>query len=121
MTSILLILTSVVLAVTGQLLMKHGMGQIGFVELEASAVIQMVGKALANIFVLLGIGCYVVSVVFWLLILSRVELSFAYPMISLGYVIVMILSWVIFRENVTLLRVIGTLTIVLGVFLISRT
>ena len=79
-----LILGAVFLGVLGQLSMKHGMGQVvirttGIVDLVSS-----LARALIQPFVTAGLGLYAVSALVWLLVLSRVELSFAYPMISVG-------------------------------------
>jgi multidrug transporter EmrE-like cation transporter len=55
-----------------------------------------------------------------LVILSREELSYAYPMVSLGYLVVVIASFYLFKENVTLLRFAGLLMICLGVSVVAR-
>jgi multidrug transporter EmrE-like cation transporter len=64
--------------------------------------------------------CFGVSSVFWLVILSRIDLSYAYPMVSIGYIAVVLFSYFVFKENVSLIRWIGVITICAGVFLISR-
>ena len=56
----------------------------------------------------------------WIKVLSKVELSYAYPMVSLGYVLVMIFSYFLFKENITPLRIAGVLFIILGVVLVAR-
>ena len=58
--------------------------------------------------------------VFWLIALSKIELSVAYPMLSVGYVLLMILSYFLLNETITVYKVIGTLLVVAGVTLISR-
>jgi drug/metabolite transporter (DMT)-like permease len=62
----------------------------------------------------------VISAASWLVILSRVELSYAYPLISIGYILVMILSKYLFNETLTGYRIAGTLLICGGVFMITR-
>jgi drug/metabolite transporter (DMT)-like permease len=62
-----------------------------------------------------------VGAVFWLAVLSRVNLSWAYPMLSLGYILVLLFSALVLREPVSALRWIGALVVVVGVFLITRT
>jgi len=57
---------------------------------------------------------------FWLVAISRVELSYAYPMISISYVLVVFLSWLIFKEEVGPVRWLGVAIIIFGVYLISR-
>ena len=74
-----------------------------------------------NPFVLLGLGCYVVSVVVWLLVLSRVDVSYAYPMLSVGYIVAALAGKAFFGEPVDLVRWMGIVTICVGVYLITRT
>ena len=69
---------------------------------------------------LLGILAYVMSVVVWLLVLSRVEVSFAYPLLSVGYIVNAIAGYYLFQENLSLTRITGILIIVAGVYLVTR-
>jgi len=117
----LLLFFCVALGVVGQLSLKHGMSTIGEIELDVSRVPSMLFRSFANPYVLLGYILYGISSLSWLIVISRVELSLAYPMISIGYVLVVILSRMLFAEHVTPLRFIGTLVICFGVFLMSRT
>jgi len=115
--TIALLILAVVLGVTGQILLKQGV--------SASGAITGVSKEFFGIFlrplVILGFLCYGVSSLFWLVVLSRTELSFAYPMIALGYVLVFFLSWVIFHDKVTWTRVGGLILICMGVVVVALT
>jgi multidrug transporter EmrE-like cation transporter len=71
-------------------------------------------------FIVGGLACYVVSVALWIVALSRVDVSIAYPMLSIGYVVNAFAAWYLFGEALTPLRLTGIAVIVLGVFLISR-
>jgi drug/metabolite transporter (DMT)-like permease len=109
---------SISLAIVGQLLMKQGMMIFG-----TFPVTQLLAKMIPMVFqpyVFLGILCFAVSSIFWLVVLSRIDLSMAYPMVSIAYIVTAIFSYYIFKENVTLIRWIGIITICFGVFLISR-
>lgn len=119
MKDMLLIILSVSLAALGQLLLKLGMIKVGRVSSLASAP-SMILKALLNPIVLSGLAIFAVSALSWLVVLSRVRLSIAYPMVSLGYVAVVFFSWFIFEESVKPITIVGCLTIAVGVFLISR-
>jgi multidrug transporter EmrE-like cation transporter len=70
--------------------------------------------------VLGGLGCYVISVLIWIMALSRVEVSIAYPMLSIGYVVNALAAWYLFGEAVTAQRMVGIGTIIVGVFLVAR-
>jgi len=118
LVNFLLLFVSISLAIVGQLLMKYGMMIIGTFSVK-----ELLVKFLPMIFqpyVFAGIMCFAVSSVFWLVVLSRIDLSLAYPLVSIGYIVVALFSSVFFSENITLIRWIGILTICAGVFLISR-
>ncbi len=72
-------------------------------------------------FIWAGMACYGVSVLVWLVVLSRVEVSFAYPMVSVGYIFALVFGWWLFDENITPLRLLGVAVIIMGVYLVSRT
>jgi len=119
--NMLLILTCVALGVAGQLLLKHGMTSTGDQVDEVREVVPRLLRAAASPVVITGFMLYALSAALWLILLTRVDLSFAYPMLSLGYVLVVFLSRALFHEEVTWVRFAGTLVVCLGVFLISRT
>ena len=114
----LLLFCNVLFTVTGQLLLKHGMLQVGRVE-GASRVIHKLMQAFMNPFVIAGIATYGFTTMIWLVILSRVKLSVAYPIISLGYVMSILFSWILFKESVPRIRVLGAVVICIGVYLVA--
>jgi len=114
----IIMVISVLLAVAGQLLMKRGM--IAFGTFPVSQLLFKIIPIFMNPWVFLGLACFGLSSIFWLVVLSRLELSLVYPMVSVGYVLVALVSWLVFKENVSLIRWAGIIVIMLGVFLISR-
>ncbi len=114
----LILATSVLLAVAGQLLMKKGMMLFG--TFPVSQLLYKLIPMFFNPFVFFGFVCFGLSSIFWLVVLSRLPLSLVYPMVSVAYVVVAIASIIFFKENVTLVRWIGIIVIVTGVILISR-
>ena len=119
MKDLLLIFFSVLLAAAGQLLLKQGMREVGRVS-DLARVPSTILTALLNPIVLAGLAVFGISAMSWLVVLSRVKLSIAYPMVSLGYVAVVFLSWLIFKEPVKPITIAGCIAIAVGVFLISR-
>jgi multidrug transporter EmrE-like cation transporter len=119
--NLLLILACVVLGVCGQLLLKQGMSTDPDRVDRLGEVIPRLLKAALTPAVLFGFLLYGLSSALWLIVLTRADLSYAYPLISMGYVVVVILSRFLFHEAVTPTRFMGTLIICLGVILISRT
>ncbi len=115
-----LILLDVVLNVTGQLSLKHGMSKFGNFDLSLETLPPIFMKAAVNPHVLLGLVCYGLGFMVWLIVLSKAEVSYAYPLISLGYVFTAILAKALFGEAVTLTRMAGIFVTCVGVFLIAR-
>jgi len=115
-----LILTGVLLNAVAQLLLKAGMRQIGHFEFAPASLLP-VGRSLAtNLPIYGGLACYVVSVLVWILALSRVEVSVAYPMLSIGYIVNAALAWWLFGEAVGPQRLLGIAVIIVGVVIVAR-
>lgn len=114
------ILIAVLTGATGQILLKRGMASIGTLTLTLNQLGGILWRIGTNPYVVVGLTVYVCGTVFWLAALSRVDLSYAYPFASLSYVVMLAASWVLFNENITLVRLLGTLIVGLGVFLISQ-
>lgn len=118
--AVVYILISVVAGAAGQILLKKGMGGMGPLTLSAGQLIPLVWRMATNPYVVFGLAVYMGGTLFWLTALSRVDLSYAYPFASLSYVVMLAASWRLFGEDVSALRILGSLVIMLGVFLISR-
>lgn len=118
------LLVGVLCSVVGEMLLKHGVSLVSTpakpLELwPVPVLVETLWRVFTNPFVLGGFISVFAGSIFWLSVLSRLELSVAYPMLSISYVIVVFLSWLIFRENVSLLRFAGVIVIVSGVALIG--
>ena len=119
-STFLLILTGVLLNAGAQLLLKAGVRPLGVLSLDAATLASTVGRVLTQAPILAGLACYVLSVGVWIVGLSRVEVSLAYPMLSLGYVVNAVAAWWLFGEMLGPVRCAGILLILAGVLLISR-
>ena len=115
-----LILAGVLLNAAAQLLLKAGTNAVGHFEFSASNIVPVGLRLALEPTILSGVACYVVSLVVWIMALSRVEVSIAYPMLSIGYVINAVAAWYLFGESLTALRLMGIGFIVVGVFLVAR-
>lgn len=119
--SITLIIISISIAVGGQLLLKIGMNRIGALDFSGiGSLFKFFTQVLRSPIVVLGLFMYVISAALWLIVLSAVDLSFAYPFIGLTYVFVLVLSKFLLKEDVNPVRWIGTIIITIGVIVISR-
>ena len=115
-----LVLTGVLLNAVAQLLLKAGAGALADIELKPANALAIAGKVMFNLPIIAGLGCYAVSVVVWILALSRVEVSIAYPMLSVGYVLNAVAAWWLFGESLGAMRVAGIGVIIVGVWLVAR-
>jgi drug/metabolite transporter (DMT)-like permease len=118
MKGIPLIILAVMLGAIGQVVMKRGMQLYG--QVSATSVWSQLIPILKTPQVAIGLLCYAVSAVLWIAVVSNVDLSLAYPMVSLAYVFVFLASWLLLGEHISMLRLIGLLIIVSGVIVISR-
>ena len=118
--SFALVLTGVLLNAAAQLLLKAGTNAVGHFEFAASNIVPVGWRLATEPHIAGGIACYVVSVVVWIMALSRVEVSIAYPMLSIGYVVNAVAAWWLFGEAVTPIRLVGIGVIILGVFIVAR-
>lgn len=118
--SFALILVGVLLNAAAQLLLKAGTNAVGSFAYSADNLFPVGWKLATQPFIAAGLACYVVSVVVWILALSRTEVSVAYPMLSIGYVLNALAAWYLFGEAVTPQRLAGIGIIILGVFVVAR-
>ncbi len=111
------ILSSIIFAVSGQLLLKLGMLRVGK---ETGHLLAEYARALAQPLVWLGLVCFGVSMLIWLYVLARLEMSVAFPFLGLNYVLIMIGSRLFLGEAITWPKLAGTACIVLGILFIAR-
>ena len=121
MSTLAYILISGVLGVTGQLILKRSMAALGPLTLGPDTALAITWRLMLDPMVILGVVVTVSGTFFWLIALSRVDLSYAYPFASLNYLLILLASWGAFGEQPTPMRVAGVVIICLGVWAISRT
>lgn len=121
MKNLWLIICSVSLAVFGQVFLKKGMLEIGEIPLNFGTPLFLLGRVFTNLKLFFGFFLFALSSITWLVVLSRVELSFAYPMVSIGYILTILISWKFLGEVISPLRWLAVIVICIGVFLLSRT
>jgi drug/metabolite transporter (DMT)-like permease len=119
-TVMALVSINIIFNVIGQLLLKTGMNKLGNFKISLEALPPVFLKAFLSPYILLGLGCYVTGFLIWLIVLAKAEVSYAYPLISLGYVLTAIMGWWLLGENVTWLRLAGIMVTCFGVFMISQ-
>ncbi len=122
--SLALILFGVFLNACAQLLLKAGVNNvtssIGTFAFSIENLVPVGWRLATQLPILGGLCCYVVSVVVWILGLSRVDVSVAYPLLSLGYVLNALGAWWLFGEAITAQRLAGIGIIIVGVYVLAR-
>jgi multidrug transporter EmrE-like cation transporter len=113
--TVALILVSVLLGVIGQLILKNAVTRIGPLALGGSGPLGVAWRIGSSPRIWAGLALYGASTFLWLVALSQVELGFAYPFLSLSYVLIALSSWLFFDEEIGLWRVIGVAAICVGV------
>lgn len=120
LTSFLLIITGVMLNAVAQLALKAGVRHMGPIALSLNQVVPVSMRLMSEPYLWLGLSCYGISVVVWILALSRVDVSIAYPMLSLGYVVTAFAAWWLFGESLGPMRLVGIGIIIVGVYILAR-
>ncbi|MBI3776562.1 MAG: EamA family transporter [Gammaproteobacteria bacterium] len=119
-TSFSLIIFGVLLNAVAQLALKAGVRDLGPIGLSMDQVVPTSLRLMGEPYLWTGLTLYAVSVVVWILALSRVDVSIAYPMLSLGYVVNAFAAYWLFGEMLTPMRLAGIGIIIVGVYVLAR-
>lgn len=115
-----LILISVSLSVVAQILLKHGMSNSAVQTALNSDAITAGITVFTNMSVIAGLSAYVASAGIWLLVLSKIDVSKAYPFVGIGFIGTMLFAYWFLNEPLTATKVVGTLLVLAGVLLVSQ-
>lgn len=113
-------MTGVLLNAVAQLLLKAGTNSVGEFAFTRANIFPVGWQLATEPHILGGLLCYAISVVVWVVALSRVEVSVAYPMLSIGYIVNAVAAWYLFGEAVSLSRLAGIGVIIVGVYIVAR-
>jgi multidrug transporter EmrE-like cation transporter len=115
-----LVMTGVLLNAIAQLALKASVSDTGVINLDLHSLLSSAGSLATNLWLWVGLICYAISVVVWILALSRVDVSIAYPMLSIGYILNAVAASHLFNEPMGVGKVIGIGVIILGVYILAR-
>ncbi len=118
--TLLIALVAILLLVGGQTLLKLGLNDVGGVSLFDGNPLGSLLGLLHTPWIILGFICYGISAILWLDVLSELDFSLAFPMVSLTYVFSLVIGRFIFHETVGLERVVGVLLILSGLYFVVR-
>ncbi len=120
MSTIMLILIATALGVIGQMMLKQGMGAMGPLALSLETTPGIIWRIVTSPMVIGGLLVYGIGTFFWLITLSRIDLSVAYPFVSLNHIIIFLLAWLVLHEQVNPLRAAGVIVICAGMLMVAR-
>ena len=116
-----IIFAGVLLNSAAQLMLKAGARAIGSVSMSSvGSLVEAAWSAASQPWILVGLTCYFISAALWVVALTRVDVTVAYPMLSMGYVIAAVLAWHFFGEALTTQRLLGIAIILVGVVILGR-
>lgn len=115
-----LIITGVLLNAVAQLALKASVNDMGAIQISLSNISPATMRLMSEPWLWAGLLCYSISIVVWILALSRVDVSIAYPMLSIGYVVNAVAAWALFGEIMSMNKVVGIGVIIIGVFILAR-
>ncbi len=114
------ILSGILLNALAQLLLKKGTQAVGAIYLNASNFLSIGWQLATQLPIIGGLSCYVISVIVWIVGLSRVDVTIAYPLLSIGYIVNAIGAWYFLGEVMSVQRIIAISIIIIGVALLVK-
>jgi len=119
-TTFSLALTAILGSAGAQALIKHGMDRVGGISFSGSQFFVSMQKVLTEPFILGGLGLIIIVAPMWFEVLSKLPLSVAYPMVSIGYIVAVGIGVIFLKESIPPLRIVGVVFIMVGVAALSR-
>lgn len=117
--NLMVLFSSIILGALGQVLLKLGVNRIGQIDLSWPSLLHTLLNIFTNLWVITGIFCFVSSMILWIKVISNMELSKAYPSVSLSYIIVFLISIFIFNETASSSKIVGLILVALGVYFLQ--
>ena len=120
LTIFLIVLSGVLLNAIAQLFLKAGTNSIGVLFSPDTELYRSIIKIVFEPYIMAGLFCYVISVGIWIVALSKVDVSIAYPMLSIGYVVNAVAAWYLFGEIISTQKMAGIFIIIIGVYIVAK-
>lgn len=120
LSAFLLIISGVLLNALAQLALKASVNDMGAISVSLNTAVPVFSRLAIEPWLWVGLVCYGISVIVWILALSRVDVSIAYPMLSIGYIVNALAAWQLFGEALTTQRIMGIGIIIVGVIVLTR-
>lgn len=115
---ILMIISASGINACAQLLLRKAM--MKYADFTIEHLFSLLLSVITNSYLILGVMCYVIGMILWMIILSKFEVSFAYPMLSISYIFTAIFAYFVFNEPLTFNKILGIVIICFGVYILTR-
>jgi multidrug transporter EmrE-like cation transporter len=116
-----MIIISILLSSAAQLLLKYGASSPSIQKaIYSHSILNLFYAMISTPQIILGLVCFGVSLILWIVILSRTDVSYAYPFVALGICLTILAGWFFFNESLSLLRIIGVAIVVAGVITVAN-
>lgn len=116
-----MIIISILLSSAAQLLLKYGASSPSIQKaIYSHSILNLFYAMISTPQIILGLICFGVSLILWIVILSRTDVSYAYPFVALGICLTILAGWFFFNESLSLLRIIGVAIVVAGVITVAN-
>ena len=113
---------TVILSVCGQLLLKWQVTRVGGITPgDPRGLVFLIGRLLFNPWIIAGLGAAFLASLLWMLALTKLDLSEAYPYTALSFVLILLISYFLFGEPLTMGKVMGTGLVIAGIFVLAMT
>jgi len=112
---------SIFLTVTAHLLLKKGMTLVGPLDFSFSNLVGLILQIFQNVYLFFGLAVFGIAFFSWLFALSKIQLHIMYPIsVGLNFSLITIVSWLLFKESLTLYQITGIAVIISGIFLLVK-
>lgn len=116
-----MIIISILLSSAAQLLLKYGASSPSIQKaIYSHSILNLFYAMISTPQIILGLLCFGVSLILWIVILSRTDVSYAYPFVALGICLTILAGWFFFNESLSMLRIIGVVIVVAGVITVAN-
>lgn len=120
MSPYIIALIPIFTAASAQILFKKGISEFGRLEFSIAGVFNLIPRILQSPWLLTGMFLFGISFLVYLFVISKLQLGVIYPIVTSGGVILIsLISWLLFKENLSTLQIVGIAVIIFGIFLLA--
>jgi multidrug transporter EmrE-like cation transporter len=117
----LILVISIFFTVGAQLCLKKGVLNLGTLDISINSILNLIPRIFQNIWLMVGLFLFGIGFLLWLFVISKIKLNTAYPIAtSLSFSLVVLFSWLFFKEHLLPIQILGIAVIIFGIFLLLK-